>query len=247
MIAIRTAAELAAMRESGGMAARVRDAVAAKIAPGVTTLELSEYAGELMRGWGGESAFLGYHGYPGIICVSVNEVVVHGIPGSRRIALGDVVSIDVGVRYQGFIGDTATTVMVGVTDPAVIKMVTTTQRALEAGIGAAQAGKRVSDISHAIEKEATGGGYTVVREFVGHGVGRQMHEEPQVPNFGHPGRGPTLKAGMTLALEPMVNMGRPEVAVLEDGWTVVTKDGQFSAHFEHTVAVGDGTAEILTR
>lgn len=246
MIAIRSAADLQSMRESGRLAARVRDAVAAKVSPGVTTLELSEYAGELIREYGGESAFLGYHGYPGLICTSVNETVVHGIPDKRRIAIGDIVSIDVGVRYGGFIGDTATTVMVGVTDPEIVRMVNTTRKALEAGIAAAKAGQRVSDISHAIECEAVGAGFTVVREFVGHGVGQQMHEDPQVPNFGAPGRGPLLKAGMTLALEPMVNLGGPEVTVLKDGWTVVTKDRRPSAHFEHTVAIRDGVAEVLT-
>ena len=235
------------MRESCGLAARVRDQVAAAIRPGVTTLELSELAGALMRAEGGESAFLGYHGYPGIICTSVNDAVVHGIPNDRQIVLGDIVSIDIGVRHRGYIGDTATTVMVGVTDPEVVRMVTTTQRALEAGIAAARAGNRVSDISHAIEQVALEAKFGVVRDFVGHGVGQKMHEEPQVPNFGPPGRGPVLKAGMTLALEPMLNMGRAEVRVLDDGWTVVTRDGKPAAHFEHTIAVRDDEAEILTQ
>ncbi|MDA0578421.1 MAG: type I methionyl aminopeptidase [Verrucomicrobia bacterium] len=247
MIAIRGAAELEIMRESCGLAARVRDQVAAAIRPGVTTLELSELAGALMRAEGGESAFLGYHGYPGIICTSVNDAVVHGIPNDRQIVLGDIVSIDIGVRHRGYIGDTATTVMVGVTDPEVVRMVTTTQRALEAGIAAARAGNRVSDISHAIEQVALEAKFGVVRDFVGHGVGQKMHEEPQVPNFGPPGRGPVLKAGMTLALEPMLNMGRAEVRVLDDGWTVVTRDGKPAAHFEHTIAVRDDEAEILTQ
>ncbi|MCE9614111.1 MAG: type I methionyl aminopeptidase [Lentisphaerae bacterium] len=246
MIGIKSAADLDAMRESGRLAARVRDAVAAKVGPGVTTLELSEFAGEMIRELGGESAFLGYHGYPGIICTSVNEVVVHGIPDQRRIAIGDIVSIDVGVRYGGFIGDTATTVMVGVTDPEVVRMVNTTRKALEAGIAAARAGQRLSDISHAIEREAVAAGFSVVREFVGHGVGQKMHEDPQIPNFGPPGRGPLLKPGMTLALEPMVNLGGPEVQVMGDGWTVVTKDLRPSAHFEHTVAIREGAAEVLT-
>lgn len=246
MIAIRSVADLETMRGAGRRAAIVRDQVAARVGPGITTLELSQYAGELMRENGVESAFLGYHGYPGLICVSVNEGVVHGIPDSRRIAIGDVVSIDIGVRYKGFIADTATTVMVGVTAPDVVRMVTTTQRALEAGIAAARSGNRVSDISHAIETVIARAGFSVVREFVGHGVGRQMHEEPQIPNYGAPGRGALLKAGMTLALEPMVNLGTAEVSVLDDGWTVVTKDRKPSAHFEHTVAIRDGQAEILT-
>lgn len=234
------------MRASGKIAARVRDEVAARLQPGVTTLELSEFAGELMKRLGAESAFLGYHGYPGIICASVNEAVVHGIPDRRPIEIGDIVSIDVGVRHRGFIGDTATTVMVGVSDPDVMRLVAATKQALAAGIGAARAGNRVSDISHAIESVAAQAGFGVVRDFVGHGVGQSMHEEPQVPNFGPPGRGPLLKAGMTIAIEPMLNMGTAAVNVLDDGWTVVTQDRKPAAHFEHTVAIRDGEAEILT-
>jgi methionyl aminopeptidase len=246
MIIIKSASDLDRMRVVGGMAGRVRDAVARRVSPGVTTGELAGYAAELIREMGAESAFLGYRGYPGWLCVSVNEEVVHGIPGGRRIDVGDVVSIDVGVRYDGFIGDTATTVMVGVTDPQVIALVRATERALRAGIDAAQPGRRLSDVSHAIERMAVESGFSVVRQFVGHGIGRQMHEDPQVPNVGPPGRGPVLKAGMTLALEPMVNLGRPGVRVEPDGWTVVTEDGKPSAHFEHSVAVRDGEAEILT-
>lgn len=247
MIIIKTADELKSMRDSGRIAASVRDAVVDRITPGVTTLELSEYAGELIEKHGAESAFLGYHGYPGIICSSVNEVVVHGIPDSRRIEMGDIVSIDCGVRYKGFIGDTATTVMVGVTDPEVIRLVSVTEAALEKGIKAAVAGSHLSDVSHAVEQEALKASFSVVREFVGHGVGRDMHEEPQIPNFGPPGKGPILRAGMTIAIEPMINMGKPGVKVEEDGWTVVTKDRRPSAHCEHTVAVTDGEPEILTR
>jgi methionyl aminopeptidase len=247
MIAVRKDKDLETMRESCRMAAEVRDAVAEKIRPGVTTLELSEYAGELIRQRGGESAFLGYQGFPGIICASVNEAVVHGVPGDHCIEIGDIVSIDVGVRYNGYIGDTARTVMVGVTDPDVVRLVKTTEKALEAGIGAARAGNRVSDISHAIEQVIVKAGFTVVREFVGHGVGTRMHEEPQIPNFGKPGRGPRLEAGMTLALEPMVNLGAAGVVILDDKWTVVTKDRKPSAHCEHTIAVCDGEAEILTK
>ncbi|MBN1558178.1 MAG: type I methionyl aminopeptidase [Lentisphaerae bacterium] len=247
MIVIKRGADLEAMRESGGVAARVRDAVAERIAPGVTTGELGDYAAEVMRAHGAESAFLGYRGYPGQICVSVNEEVVHGIPGRRRIRMGDIVSLDVGVRLGGFVGDTATTVMVGVSDPDVMRLVDVTRRALEAGIGAARARGRLSDVSHAVERTAVDAGLSVVREFVGHGIGRSMHEDPQIPNFGPPGRGPRLKPGMTLALEPMVNMGGAEVEIQPDGWTVVTRDGRPSAHFEHTVAVCDGDAEILTQ
>ncbi len=173
--------------------------------------------------------------------------MVHGIPNDRRIEMGDIVSIDTGVRYKGFIGDTATTVMVGVTDPEVIKLVSVTETALAKGIKAAVAGARLSDISHAIEQEGVKAGFTIVREFVGHGVGREMHEEPQIPNFGPPGKGPVLKAGMTMAIEPMINMGKPAVKVLDDEWTVVTRDGLPSCHCEHTIAVTDGEAETLTR
>jgi methionyl aminopeptidase len=246
MIVIKGPAELEGMRASGRAAARVRDAVARSVSPGATTQELGEFAAELIRKEGAESAFLGYRGYPGVICVSVNEVVVHGIPGPRRIQMGDIVSIDVGVRLAGFIGDTATTVMVGTVDPRWVQLVRTAERALDLAIAAAEAGRRLSDVSHAVECEATASGLSVVRDFVGHGIGRKMHEDPQIPNFGRPGRGPVLKAGMTLAIEPMINLGGYEVDVLDDRWTAVTRDRLPSAHFEHTVAVRNGEAEILT-
>jgi methionyl aminopeptidase len=247
MIIVKSAADLEGMRESGRVAAMVRDAVGKSIAPGVTTGDLADLAGDLIRKAGGESAFFGYRGFPGQICVSVNDEVVHGIPGSRRVQLGDIVSIDVGVKYGGYVGDTATTVMVGVSDLEVVNLVRTAERALYAGIAAAHAGQRLSDISHAIERTVTDNGFSVVRDFVGHGIGRKMHEDPQVPNFGKPGRGPRLKAGMTLAIEPMVNIGASEVDVQADGWTVLTRSRRPSAHFEHTIAVRDGEAEVLTR
>jgi methionyl aminopeptidase len=246
MIPIKTPAELERMRISGGIAAKVREAVAAKVAPGVTTAELDRFADDLIRSLGGVSAFKGYRGYPGCICTSVNEGVVHGIPGPRRIQMGDIVSLDIGVAFEGFVGDTATTVMVGVIDPDVIRLVTVTQQALMAAVAKARAGNRLSDVSHAVEHTAFQAGFTVVREFVGHGIGRSLHEEPQIPNYGPPGRGPRLKAGMTLAIEPMINLGRAEVDTLGDGWTVLTRDRRPSAHFEHTVAVGENGAEILT-
>ena len=252
MIVVKTPEDLVRMRAACRIAARVRDAVAQKVGPGVTTGELDAYAAELIGREGARSAFFGYRGsarqgpYPGHICLSVNEEVVHGIPGRRRIQIGDLVGVDVGVRYDGFIGDTARTVMVGVTDPNAIRLSRAAEKALAAGIGQAVTGRRVSDISHAIEQAAVGMGFSVVRELVGHGVGREMHEDPQVPNFGPPGRGARLRAGMTLALEPMVNMGTWEVDVLDDQWTVVTRDRQPSAHFEHTIAVGEEAAEILT-
>lgn len=246
MIIVKSDSEIEQMRGSCRIAARVRDAVAEKISPGVRTIELGDYAGELIAGHGAESAFLGYRGYPGQICVSVNDAVVHGIPDERVIELGDIVSIDVGVAYDGFVGDTALTVMVGVTDAEVLKLVDFTRRSLDAAIAKAVAGNRLSDISHAVESTAEAGGFSVVRDFVGHGIGRSMHEDPQIPNFGQPGKGPVLKKGMTLAIEPMLNMGKHVVQVQEDGWTVLTRDGLPSCHFEHTVVVGDEVAEILT-
>jgi methionyl aminopeptidase len=247
MIVIKSDQDLERMRVSCGVAARVRDEVASRVSPGITTSELGDYADELIRKAGGTSAFLGYRGFPGQICISVNDEVVHGIPGPRRIEMGDVVSLDFGVLIDGFFGDTATTVMVGVTDPAVIKLVRSTQRALEVGLAVAQAGKRLSDVSYAIQKAVEGDGFSVVRDFVGHGIGRELHEDPQIPNFGKPGRGPELKAGMTLAIEPMVNMGKAGVDVQDDGWTVLTRDRLPSAHFEHTVAIRNGEVEILTK
>ena len=247
MIVIKSQTDLEGMRASGRVAARVRDAVASRVTPGITTGELADHAARLIRECGADSAFLGYRGYPGQICVSVNDAVVHGIPGDEQVQLGDIVSIDVGVKLGEFIGDTATTVMVGVVDPRVIELVRTTEAALYRGIEQACAGRRLSDVSHAIEETAKRAGFSVVRDFVGHGIGKEMHEDPQIPNFGVGGRGPKLRNGMTLALEPMVNMGTHKVEVLEDGWTVLTGDRLPSAHFEHTIAVRNGSAEILTK
>jgi len=246
MIPIKTASELDAMRRVNQMTARVRNALADMVKPGITTLELGNLAQEMIEEQGGRSAFYGYHGFPGQICISVNDEVIHGIPGSRVIKEGDIVSIDVGITYEGFIGDCAVTVAAGEIDTEKRKLMEMTKAALDAGIAKAVAGNRLGDISHAVQTVAEAGGFSVVREFVGHGIGREMHEEPQIPNFGKPGRGPKLKAGMTLAIEPMVNMGKNKVRVLDDKWTVVTKDGSPSAHFEHTVAVGKTEPEILT-
>lgn len=234
------------MRVSGRIAARVLSAVAREVRPGVTTAELDAYARDCIAREGAVSAFKGYRGYPGHICVSVNEEVVHGIPGVRRILMGDLVSLDVGVRFDGFHGDNARTVLVGVTDPDVVRLVQVTEQALEAAIAQAVEGRRLSDVSHAVQTVAESAGFSVVRDFVGHGIGRDMHEAPQIPNFGKPGQGPRLAAGMTLAIEPMVNLGGHGVRVLGDRWTVVTVDGRPSAHAEHTVAVGLDRAEILT-
>lgn len=246
MIVIKTPHELDAMRRVNRMTAQVRDALAAMVRPGITTLELGNAAFELIHKLGGVSAFYGYHGFPGQICVSVNDEVVHGIPGKRVIRDGDIVSIDTGITFGGFIGDTAVTVAAGEISDEKKKLLEVTKAALDAGIAKAVAGNRLGDISHAIQTVVEAAGFSVVREFVGHGIGRDMHEDPQVPNFGNPGRGPKLKAGMTLAIEPMVNIGGPKVEVLEDKWTAVTKDGSASSHFEHTVAVGLTAPEILT-
>jgi len=246
MIIIKTDEELDGMRAACRVAARVRRAVAGRVAPGTTTAALDRYAQEVMGDLGAKSAFFGYRGFPGHTCISVNDEVVHGIPGDRRIELGDIVSLDIGVEYEGFIGDNAETVMVGVSDPGTVKLVRTAEKALAAAIEKAVEGRRLSDISHAVESVVTTAGFSVVRDFVGHGIGRRMHEDPQIPNFGPPGKGPKLKAGMTLAIEPMVNLGGAEVEVMSDGWTVLTKDRSPSAHVEHTVAVGAREAEVLT-
>ena len=246
MIVLKNAQQLDGMRESGRLAAEVLREVCAAVSPGVTTADLDAVAVGAIRARGAESAFLNYRGFPGSICVSVNDEVIHGIPGRRRIGLGDVVSVDVGVRYRGFHGDNAETVLVGVTDEAVIGLVETTRRALRAGIQAVAPGRRLSDVSHAIERVARAGGCGVVEEYVGHGIGTALHEEPQVPNFGVPGRGPVLKDGMVFCIEPMFNRGSRKVSVLPDGWTVVTCDGQVAAHCEHMVAVVPGGVEILT-
>lgn len=245
-IPLKSAAEMEAMRASCRLTAEVLGLVAEAVRPGVTTGELDDQARRLIGERGAKPSFLGYRGYPAAICISINDEVIHGIPGRRVVLPGDVVSLDVGVYYNGFHGDSATTVMVGVTDPDVIRLVETTRRALAAAVAAVRPGGRLSDVSHAVESIARASGCSVVREFVGHGVGRHLHEDPQVPNYGAPGRGPVLKPGMTLAIEPMVNLGRPEVVVLDDKWTVVTRDGKPSAHFEHTVALLEESVEVLT-
>ncbi|MFC1454226.1 type I methionyl aminopeptidase [Verrucomicrobiota bacterium] len=246
MVLKKKPAELKRMRVAGKITAKVFEKIANYICPGITTAEIDQFAIASIKEYGAKSAFLGYRGYPGSVCISVNDEVVHGIPGNRRIQIGDIVSIDIGVVVDSFYGDMAKTIMIGVHDPKTISLVNTAEKALCAGIAKAVAGNHLSDVSHAIETCASQNGFSVVREFVGHGIGRKMHEEPQIPNFGPPGKGPELKEGMTLAIEPMLNMGAPEVEVLNDGWTAVTRDRKLSAHFEHTVVVGRSVAEILT-
>lgn len=246
MIPIKNSAEIEAMRKSCQAVAEIRDQLAAMVAPGVTTGEMDCRAASLIRAKGGTSAFLNYRGFPGNICISVNEEVVHGIGGERKLVYGDVVKLDVGIVLDGWVGDTAISVAVGAVSQEVDTLMRKTQEALYAGIAQAVEGNRVGDICAAIENHVCSQGYSVVKEFVGHGVGRKLHEEPQIPNYGRAGTGAKLKAGMTLAIEPMVNMGRADVKVLKDGWTVVALDGRPSAHYEHTILVTEGEAEILT-
>lgn len=246
MIVIKTEWDLEAMRPACAVAAKVLNDVALFVKPGLTTLDIDEFAAERIRNYGAKSAFLGYQGYPCHICISVNEEVVHGLAGKRKLDFGDIVSLDVGVCLNGFIGDTAKTIPVGGCSIEAQRLIDITEQALQCGIAQAVVGNRVVDISKAIQNLVETNGCNVVREFVGHGVGRKVHEDPQIPNFVDGGPSPRLKAGMTLAIEPMVNMGGVAVRVLNDGWTVVTKDGLLSAHFEHTVLVTDSKPEILT-
>ena len=216
-------------------------------APGMTTADLDAAVEARVRKAGGTPAFKGYHGYPATLCASVNDEVVHGIPSGRKLASGDLVSLDVGVLLDGYYGDSAITLGIGTISEEAAALLRVTQEALELGIAQARVGARVSDIGHAVQRHVEERGFSVVREFVGHGIGTKLHEEPQIPNYGEPGRGPRLAEGMVLAIEPMVNVGKAAVRVLADGWTAVTRDGSLSAHFEHTVAVtGDGP-EVLTR
>lgn len=245
-IPLKTLAELDTMRQAGRLAAVVLERVAAAVGPGVTTRELDRLAHATMDALGVRSAFLGYMGYPAQCCISVNETVIHGIPDDRRILDGDIVSVDVGIWHEGFVGDNALTVMVGACTPDVQRLVSKTEAALLAGVEACRAGARLGDVSHAIERVAIANRLSVVREFVGHGVGRALHEEPQIPNFGPSGRGPLLKPGMVLCLEPMFNLGARSVRTLADGWTVVARDGRPTAHFEHMVAITTAGPEIIT-
>lgn len=246
MIIIKSERDLECMRPACTVAGTVLDEVAAFIAPGVTTRAVDEFAAERIRQHGAKSAFLGYRQYPCQLCISVNEQVVHGLAGPRALCFGDIVSLDVGVIYNGFVGDTARTVAVGGCGVLAQKLMDVSDKALYEGISQATPGHRVSDISRAIQKYVESNGFNVVREFVGHGVGRSMHEEPQVPNFVDGKSSPKLRPGMTLAIEPMVTAGLPGVKILNDGWTVVTQDGSLSAHFEHTVLVTESEPEILT-
>jgi methionyl aminopeptidase len=239
--------ELARMEQAGRVVVKVFDAVEEKLRPGVKTIELDEIVERVIRGEGCVPSFKGYRGFPGSACISLNEEIVHGIPGDRRLEPGDLVKVDVGAIHEGYHADSAWTFYVGEEPPdEVTKLMRATEESLWAGIGAARAGNRIGDISHAVQSVAEGAGFSVVREYVGHGVGRELHEDLQVPNYGAGGRGPVLEEGMTIALEPMVNVGDWRTEVLSDDWTVVTADRSLSAHYEHTIAITTGEPLVLT-
>jgi methionyl aminopeptidase len=246
MISIKTPEEIELMKESGRIVAGCFREIEKVLKPGIKTGELDKVANDYIKDNGGIAAFKGYNGYPANICVSINEQVVHGIPGEREIRKSDLVSVDIGVLKKGFFGDAARSYLMPPEDPEKLKLMDTTLKALESGVDNARAGNHLSDISHAIQSVAESHGYSVVRDLVGHGIGRNMHEEPQVPNYGKPGNGPLLKPGMTIAIEPMVNLGTWRVKTLEDNWTIVTLDGLTSAHFENTILITDNNPVILT-
>jgi len=246
VIVCKSPREIEQMRRANVLVAEVLAELASMVAPGVTTADLDAKAEELVLAAGAAPAFKGYRGYPATLCASVNDEVVHGIPAQRSLAAGDIISLDMGVKLDGFYGDSAVTVAVGQVSDDVQRLLRVTQESLQKGIAQVRLGGRVSDIGHAIQEHVEAAGFSVVREFVGHGIGVQLHEEPQIANYGEPGRGPRLAEGMVLAIEPMVNMGKPAVKVLRDGWTAVTRDGSLSAHFEHTVAVTKDGPLVLT-
>jgi methionyl aminopeptidase len=246
MIIRKSTSEIERMARAGEIVGETLELVGEHVRPGVTTGELDRVADEHIRSRGGLPTFKGYRGYPASICVSPNEMIVHGIPGPYRLDEGDIVSVDVGVTLEGFVADSAYTFPVGEISPDAERLLEACQAALAAGIEHARPGNRLSDISHAVQRTTEEAGFSVVRALVGHGVGRSMHEDPQIPNFGPPGRGPTLVPGMTLAIEPMINAGSDEIVVLDDRWSIVTEDGSLSAHFEHTVAITDDGPRILT-
>ena len=246
MIAIKNERELTLMRKACKITAAARALAGEMVRPGVSTKQIDKAVHDFIVSQGAQPSFLGYHGFPASICASVNNTVIHGIPGGYILKEGDIVSIDVGAYYQGFHGDCAATFPCGAISAEAQKLINVTKQSFFEGMRFATRGHRVSDISHAIQKHVESNGFSVVRTFVGHGVGAQLHEEPEVPNFGKPGRGPRLVPGMTIAVEPMVNAGVYDVRVLKDGWTTVTADGKLSAHYENTVLITDGEPEILT-
>lgn len=247
MISLKTERELGIMREAGRIVAEALHELRTWVCPGVSTAELDRQVEDLIIRRGARPAFKGYQGFPASICASINNEVVHGIPGPRTLVSGDIISIDVGVALNGYFGDAAITLPVGEVDVQSRRLLAATEAALMAGINQCQVGARLGDVGHAVQMTAEAEGFSVVKDYVGHGIGREMHEEPQVPNFGRAGRGLKLSPGLVLAIEPMVNMGASEVTVLADGWTVVTADGSRSAHFEHSVAITEHGPEILTK
>ena len=247
MIILKSSEEIKRIAQSCDIVARTLNAVKSIVKPGITTAEIESFADAYIRAKNAVPAFKGYRGYPASICTSVNNEVIHGIPSDRVLKEGDILGVDLGVYKDGFYGDAAYTFPVGKIRPEVERLLKVTEESLYIGIENAREGKRVSDISYSIQRHVESNGFSVVRAFVGHGVGSELHEEPQVPNFGLPGRGPRLRSGMTLAIEPMVNEGGYEVLILDDGWTAVTTDGKLSAHFEHTVLVTLNEPRILTK
>lgn len=248
MIILKTPEEIEVMAQASKLVAETLEALKKEVRPGVTTEQLDRFAEEFIVARGGRPAFKGYRNYPKTLCASVNEQVVHGIPSKRPLKEGDIVGLDLGAIVGGFYGDAAMTLAVGTVSPEAARLIKVTEEALYLGIEQAVVGNRLSDVSHAIQRHVEAAGYSVVTDFVGHGIGRQLHEEPQVPNYGKPGQGPRLQYGMVLAIEPMVNIGGSAVRILEDQWTAVTKDGSLSAHFEHTIAIQpSGPARILTK
>ncbi len=246
MINIRSSREIDQLRKANAIVAEVFDRLKCEVTSEITTGELDQIAEAYIRSRGAVPAFKGYRGFPGTLCVSINEEIVHGIPGQRKLKEGDIVSIDVGVNLNGYFGDAAITLPVGEVDEEAKRLLDVTEKALALGIDKARIGNRLFDISFAIQHWVEAHGFSVVRDFVGHGIGKSLHEEPQIPNFGSPHQGPRLEKGMVLALEPMVNEGTYEVRILSDAWTVVTADGKRSAHFEHTIAIIDGEAAVLS-
>jgi methionyl aminopeptidase len=246
MITIKSPREIEIMRRGGKITSKTLAMLMDAAKPGVTTKQLDELADASIRSMGGVPTFIGYNGYPSAICASVNDEVVHGMPGHRVLRDGDLLSIDIGTTFEGYVSDSAVTVAVGNVSEAAQRLMRVTQECLMLGIAQMQPGNRLGDIGHAVQQHAESHGYGVVRALVGHGVGRKMHEDPQVPNYGYPGEGTLLRKGLVLAIEPMITEGTYEVATLEDGWTVVTEDGKLAAHFEHTIAITDHGPKILT-
>ncbi|MDP4127093.1 MAG: type I methionyl aminopeptidase [Bacillota bacterium] len=247
MIKLKNASQIERMRKAGRIVAETLELMREHAKPGITTLDLDRIAEKYIRSKGAIPAFKGYNGFPASLCTSINEQVVHGIPSLRCLESGDIISIDCGAILDGYVGDAAVTLPIGEVGEDLLKLLRVTEESLMKGIAQAKVGNRLFDVSHAVQTHVEANGFSVVRDYVGHGIGSAMHEDPQIPNFGKPGRGPRLEVGMALAIEPMVNMGTYEVKTLKDHWTVVTKDNRPSAHFEHTVAITENGLEILTR